>query len=96
VLAPALIKAGQPELVAHMFVFYFATISVITPPVCVAVFVAAGSVAKQLLAQIGVEVRGEAVPADGADPEAVDAARRDRDTLGGVAEVRATAEELAP
>jgi chorismate synthase len=55
-----------------------------------AVFVAAGSVAKQLLARIGIEVRGEAVPEDGADPEAVDAARRDRDTLGGIAEVRAT------
>ena len=55
-----------------------------------AVFVAAGSVAKQLLARIGIEVRGEAVPEHGADPEAVDAARRDRDTLGGVAEVRAT------
>ncbi|HEY6030833.1 MAG TPA: chorismate synthase [Gaiellaceae bacterium] len=35
-----------------------------------AVFVAAGSVAKQLLASIGIEVRGEAVPADGADPAA--------------------------
>jgi chorismate synthase len=55
-----------------------------------AVFVAAGSVAKQLLAQIGIEVRGEAVPADGADPQAVDAARKDKDTLGGAAEVRAT------
>jgi chorismate synthase len=55
-----------------------------------AVFVAAGSVAKQLLRTIGIEVRGEAIPADGADPEAVDAARKDRDTLGGVAEVRVT------
>ena len=55
-----------------------------------AVVVAAGSVAKQLLASIGIEVRGEAVPADGADPAAVDAARKERDTLGGVAEVRAT------
>jgi TRAP transporter 4TM/12TM fusion protein len=41
-LAPALIKAGVAPLSAHMFVFYFATLSVITPPVCVAVFVAAG------------------------------------------------------
>src|SRR5512142_1669131 len=54
-----------------------------------AVVVAAGSVAKQLLASIGVEVRGEALPADGAAPAAVDAARKDRDTLGGLAEVRA-------
>jgi TRAP transporter 4TM/12TM fusion protein len=42
VLAPALTKAGMPPLAAHMFVFYFATVSVITPPVCIAVFVAAG------------------------------------------------------
>jgi chorismate synthase len=55
-----------------------------------AVFVAAGSVAKQLLRTIGIEVRGEALPEDGADAEAVDAARADRDTLGGVAEVRVT------
>jgi TRAP-type uncharacterized transport system fused permease subunit len=42
VMAPALIKVGVPPIIAHMFVFYYATISVITPPVCVAVFVAAG------------------------------------------------------
>jgi TRAP transporter 4TM/12TM fusion protein len=42
VLAPALTKVGVSPIVAHMFVFYYATISVITPPVCVAVFVAAG------------------------------------------------------
>lgn len=42
VMAPALIEAGVADLTAHMFVFYFATLSVITPPVCVGVFVAAG------------------------------------------------------
>lgn len=41
VMAPALIAMSIPPLAAHMFVFYFATISVITPPLCVAVFVAA-------------------------------------------------------
>ncbi|MCF3933992.1 TRAP transporter fused permease subunit [Acuticoccus sp. M5D2P5] len=41
VMAPALITVGVEPLVAHMFVFYYATISVITPPVCIAVFVAA-------------------------------------------------------
>lgn len=41
-LAPALVKVGVAPLTAHMFVFYYATLSVITPPVCVAVFVAAG------------------------------------------------------
>ncbi|MCE8023303.1 MULTISPECIES: TRAP transporter permease [Halomonadaceae] len=42
VLAPALTSIGVEPLIAHLFVFYFATLSVITPPVCVAVFVAAG------------------------------------------------------
>lgn len=41
-LAPALIKIGVSPIAAHMFVFYYATLSVITPPVCVGVFVAAG------------------------------------------------------
>lgn len=41
-LAPALTKVGVSPIAAHMFVFYFATLSVITPPVCIAVFVAAG------------------------------------------------------
>ena len=54
-----------------------------------AVHVAAGAVAKALLAQIEIEVRGEALPEAGADPETVDAARQDRDTLGGVVEIRA-------
>ena len=54
-----------------------------------AVHVAAGSVAKALLAQLDIGVSGEAIREAGADPEAVDAARKDRDTLGGVVEVRA-------
>lgn len=41
VMAPALIAIKVEPLVAHMFVFFYATISVITPPVCIAVFVAA-------------------------------------------------------
>jgi chorismate synthase len=55
-----------------------------------AVHVAAGSVAKALLREIGIEVRGEATPEHGADPAAVDEARKARDTLGGTAVVRAT------
>lgn len=42
VLAPAMTAVGIDPLAAHLFVFYFATISVITPPVCVAVFVGSG------------------------------------------------------
>ena len=55
-----------------------------------AVHVAAGAVAKALLAAIGISVVGEATPEYGADTDAVDAARKDRDTLGGTAVVRAT------
>lgn len=42
VIAPGLAKIGVPILVAHMFVFYFAVISSITPPVALASFAAAG------------------------------------------------------
>jgi len=41
VVAPALVKLGALPLAAHLFVFYFAIISAITPPVCAAVYVAA-------------------------------------------------------
>ncbi len=42
VVAPGLTKIGVPVLVAHMFIFYFAVISAITPPVALASFAAAG------------------------------------------------------
>ena len=42
VIAPGLTKIGVPVLVAHMFIFYFAVISAITPPVALASFAAAG------------------------------------------------------
>jgi TRAP transporter 4TM/12TM fusion protein len=42
IVAPALAKMGIPELAAHMFVFYFAVISTITPPVALAGYTAAG------------------------------------------------------
>jgi TRAP transporter 4TM/12TM fusion protein len=41
-LIPALIKLGVPVIAAHLFVFYFAIISAITPPVAMAVYAAAG------------------------------------------------------
>ncbi|WP_027355497.1 TRAP transporter permease [Desulfofundulus thermocisternus] len=40
--APALIKLGVLPLAAHLFVFYFAIISAITPPVALAAYAAAG------------------------------------------------------
>lgn len=42
VIAPGLAKIGVPVLVAHMFIFYFAVVSAITPPVALASFAAAG------------------------------------------------------
>jgi TRAP-type uncharacterized transport system fused permease subunit len=42
VIAPGLAKIGVPVLTAHLFIFYFAVISAITPPVALASFAAAG------------------------------------------------------
>ncbi len=41
-LVPAIVKLGVIEPAAHMFAFYFAILSAITPPVALAVFAAAG------------------------------------------------------
>lgn len=41
VAGPALIKLGLPPLGAHLFIFYFAILSAITPPVCASVYAAA-------------------------------------------------------
>ncbi len=42
-LVPAsMIKLGVPAISAHLFIFYFAILSAITPPVCTGAFVAAG------------------------------------------------------
>ncbi|MFG6535178.1 TRAP transporter permease [Sulfitobacter sp. 1A15333] len=41
VAAPILIKFGIDPLNAHLFIFYFAIMSAITPPVCASVFAAA-------------------------------------------------------
>ncbi|WP_114376615.1 TRAP transporter permease [Elioraea thermophila] len=42
VVAPGLIRMGVEPLVAHMFIFYYAVLSAITPPVALASFAAAG------------------------------------------------------
>jgi chorismate synthase len=58
-----------------------------------AVFVAAGAVAKALLGELGIAVEGSVLEIGGEREgweEAIDAARDDRDTLGGIVEVRAT------
>ncbi len=41
-LAPAMQNLGIQPLVAHMFIFYFANMSMITPPVAIASYTAAG------------------------------------------------------
>jgi TRAP-type uncharacterized transport system fused permease subunit len=41
VLAPALIQLKVPALAAHLFIFYFACLSALTPPVALAAFAAA-------------------------------------------------------
>lgn len=61
VLAPAMTAVGVDPLAAHLFVFYFATISVITPPVCVAVFVGSGIAGTNWLPAAGEAVRLGAV-----------------------------------
>lgn len=42
VVAPGLVQLGIPTLTAHFFVFYFAVLSAITPPVALASYAAAG------------------------------------------------------
>ncbi|MFK8033063.1 MAG: TRAP transporter permease [Hyphomicrobiales bacterium] len=49
VAGPALIELGLEPLQAHLFVFWFALLSTITPPVCGAVFIAAGMVEENWL-----------------------------------------------
>jgi TRAP-type uncharacterized transport system fused permease subunit len=41
-VAPALQELGVPALAAHLFVFYFAILSMVTPPVALAAYAAAG------------------------------------------------------
>ena len=49
VAGPALIQQGLEPLQAHLFVFWFALLSTITPPVCGAVFIAAGMIGENWL-----------------------------------------------
>jgi TRAP-type uncharacterized transport system fused permease subunit len=53
VAGPALIELGLTPLQAHLFVFWFALLSTITPPVCGAVFIAAGMVEENWLKVAG-------------------------------------------
>ena len=53
VAAPALIELGVSPLAAHMFIFYYACISAITPPVALAAYAGAG-LAKANPMRVGV------------------------------------------
>ncbi|HWD16462.1 MAG TPA: TRAP transporter fused permease subunit, partial [Casimicrobiaceae bacterium] len=61
-LVPAVIKLGASTPAAHMFAFYFAILSAITPPVALAVFAAAG-LAKTSIWSTGWEAVRLAAPA---------------------------------
>jgi TRAP transporter 4TM/12TM fusion protein len=50
--APALIQLGIPPLAAHLFLFYFGMVSLITPPDCLPVYIAA-SIARANFWQTG-------------------------------------------
>jgi TRAP transporter 4TM/12TM fusion protein len=52
-MAPALINLGVTPLAAHLFIFYFAVISMITPPVALAAF-AAASISEADLWETGI------------------------------------------
>ncbi|MCY4301201.1 MAG: TRAP transporter fused permease subunit [Aestuariivita sp.] len=53
VAGPALIQLGLEPLQAHLFIFWFALLSTITPPVCGAVFIAAGMIHENWLRVAG-------------------------------------------
>ena len=61
-LVPAVIKLGAATPTAHMFAFYFAILSAITPPVALAIFAAAG-LAKANMWQSGFAAMRVAAPA---------------------------------
>jgi TRAP transporter 4TM/12TM fusion protein len=61
-LVPALVKLGAIPPAAHMFAFYFAILSAITPPVALAVF-AAAALAKADMWRSGLEAMRVAAPA---------------------------------
>lgn len=61
-IGPAFTQLGVSSLGAHMFIFYFGTLSFLTPPVCLSVFVAA-SIARSAPMATAVEALKLAVVA---------------------------------
>ncbi|MFC6764367.1 TRAP transporter permease [Natrinema soli] len=62
VAIPGLINIGVATLPAHLFGLYFAVVSMITPPICIAVFAAAG-VANSNVMRTGVKAFAYGLPA---------------------------------
>lgn len=57
VAGPALQELGLPALTAHLFIFWYALLSTITPPVCGTVFIAAGMAEAPWLSVAGHAMR---------------------------------------
>lgn len=57
VTGPALQELGLPLIYAHLFVFWYALLSTITPPVCGTVFIAAGMASAPWLRVAGMAMR---------------------------------------
>jgi TRAP transporter 4TM/12TM fusion protein len=60
-VAPALVELGVQPLVAHLFIFYFAILSMVTPPVALSAYAAAG-IAGARLWQTGFKAFILAIP----------------------------------
>lgn len=52
-VAPALVQAGVPLMSAHLFIFYYGVLSMVTPPVCMATF-AAAAIAESSMMRTGL------------------------------------------
>lgn len=61
VAGPAIMKLGIPELQTHLFVFYYAVLSAITPPVALAIFAAAAISGASPMAVAGQALKLSAV-----------------------------------
>jgi len=57
VVVPALIKLGALPIAAHLFVFYYAVLSALTPPVCAGVYVAAGIAGSSWIKTAWISIR---------------------------------------
>jgi TRAP-type uncharacterized transport system fused permease subunit len=57
VAGPALVKLGLAPITAHLFIFYFAILSAITPPVCASVYAAATIVGENFWKVAGQALR---------------------------------------